>query len=113
MDIRAIKGEEVGNMQAAIEDYTTRVEAELQKIKSYDLSGNDGIYGSAQIATIKTYLEETATQINSIVRHFDEFKEALVEVNAAYESKQESIKTNEVESAPADAGDLINVNRME
>ena len=112
-DTMAIKYEEVPNMRNAIEKYTTEVEDHLNKIKGYEINAGDGVYGEAQIKTVDSYIDETATQINAIVRHFDEFKDALNEVQAAYESKQAAISVSEVQNAPADAGDLIHVNKMD
>lgn len=113
MDTMAIKYDEIPNMQNAIETYTTTVEEHLEKIKGYQITNESGVYGAAQIATIDAYIDNTAIQINAIVRHFDEFKEALNEVQSAYETQQASISVSDVESAPEDAGDLINVNKME
>lgn len=112
MDTMAIKYDEIPNMQAAIESYMTTVEDYLNRIKTYEIQYSDGVYGAQQIATIDGYIDETAAQINSIVRHFDEFKEKLMEVKAAYESQQAAIGVSAVEAAPADQGDLVNVNKM-
>jgi len=113
MDTMAIKYEEIPNMQNAIENYIQTVESELNAIKGYEITGADGVYGGDQIATVNNYVDRTAEEINKIVRHFDEFKENLVNVQQAYESKQASITTSEVDAAPADAGDLVTVNKME
>ena len=113
MDDMAIKYDEIPNMQNAIESYTVAVEGHLNKIRGFEIGKEEGIYGAAQIATIDNYIDETANQINSIVRHFDEFKEKLLEVQAAYEAHQAAIKTADVEAAPEDAGDLVTVNKMD
>ena len=111
-DIMAIKYDEVANMQNAIESYISDVESHIQKIKDFKVEDYDGVYGTNQIETINNYINETGVQINAIVRHFDDFKDALSEVQAAYESQQAAITVSEVEVAPEDAGDLININKM-
>lgn len=113
MDTMAIKYEEIDNMTAAIETYELKVEEYLNKIREYNIAYENGVYGEAQISTIDGYLDETANQINAIVRHFDEFKNKLSQVKDAYEEKQKSISVSAVEAAPEDEGDLVTVNKME
>lgn len=113
-DIKAIKAEKISTMQSAVEEYTTTVEAEIEKIKSYEINTGDGVYGAAQIQKVDGYIEETCKEIGSIVRYFDTFKEALATVGAAYEAQQAAVKVNDVEKhKEADPEDLIKVNRME
>ena len=85
MDTMAIKSGEVPAMQSAIETYIVEVETCLNNIKSYEMGSSEGIYGAAQVATVNNYISETCTQINSIVRYFDEFKAKLTEVGAVVE----------------------------
>jgi hypothetical protein len=114
MDIMAIDGEQVPTMQAAIENYTTDVEKHLNDIRADDITVADGVYGTEQIATVNAYIEETCTQINTIVRYFDDFKEKLVQVKEAYDAKQSSISLGTVEEAKAaDESEMVNVSRME
>ena len=114
MDITAFKYDELDNMKNTIETYTVEVENHLNKIKAYNLEYKDGVYGAEQIGIVKGYLNDTATQINTIVRYFEEFQKALDQVKAAYETKQANIKVDAVETAkPADADDLVSVNPME
>lgn len=113
-DIKALKYEEVPNMQSAIEDYTVNVEEHLNKIKDYEIGSNEGVYGSSQIATVDGYIDDTALQINTIVRYFDDFKAKLEVVQEAYETKQGGIKVEDVEAAKeADEDDMVHVNPME
>lgn len=113
-DIKAIKAEKIPTMQSAVEEYTTNVEAEIEKIRNYEVNTGDGVYGSAQIERVDSYIEETCKEIGSIVRYFDAFKEALTTVGAAYEAQQAAVKVNDVEThKQADPEDLIKVNRME
>ncbi len=113
MDTMAIKYDEIENMTAAIESYELKVEEYLNKIREYNIAYENGVYGEAQISTIDGYLDETANQINAIVRHFDEFKNKLSEVKEAYDAKQKAISVSAVEAAPEDEGDLVTVNKME
>ena len=112
MDTMAIKSGEVPAMQSAIESYIVEVETCLNNIKSYEMGSSEGIYGAAQVATVNNYINETCTQINSIVRYFDEFKEKLTEVAAAYVDQQAAITTGDVAAAKANDSDLVTVNRM-
>lgn len=114
MDTKAIIADEIPNMQAAIETYTTNVEAEINTIKSYEINTGDGVYGAAQIQKVDEYIKKTCEEIGKIVRYFDEFQSALDEVGAAYEAQQANISVSNVqEHREADADDLIKVNRME
>ncbi len=114
MDDMAIDGAQVPAMQAAIESYTTTVEEHLNKIRADDISVADGVYGEAQIATVNAYIEDTCTQINTIVRYFDDFKEKLNQVLQAYVTKQSSVSLGSVEAAKAaDESEMVNVNHME
>ncbi len=113
-DAKAIVADEIPNMRTAVEDYTQSVEAEIQKIKDYEIETGDGIYGATQVQTVNDYIKRTCEEIGAIVRYFDEFQEALDQVGAAYESKQANIKVSEVAThQEADPEDLIKVNRME
>lgn len=112
MDIMAFNSGEIGTMQAAIETYITEVENGLNNIKGFEIGADSGFYGSAQCATVNQYINDTCTQINSIVRYFDEFKEKLNEVAEAYAQQSASITTGDVAAAPSTEGDLVNVNRM-
>ena len=113
MDTKAIKYEQIVPMQNAIETYTVEVETHLNKIKGFAIGATDGVYGAVQAQTVDQYIDQTCEQINKIVRHFDEFKVALNDVQAAYESKQAAVSVGSVAEAAPDAGDLINVNKME
>ena len=59
-DDMAIDGAQVPAMQAAIETYTSGVEEHLAQIKGDDITVEDGVYGSAQIAMVNNYIEETS-----------------------------------------------------
>jgi len=110
----AIDGAQVPAMQAAIETYTTTVEELLNEIRSDDVSVEDGVYGAAQIATVNEYIEATCTEINTIVRYFDDFKDKLNQVLAEYEAKQGAINLGPVEAAAAaDPSEMVTVNHME
>ncbi len=114
MDDMAIDGAQVPTMQAAIETYTTGVEELLNQIRADDISVADGVYGGDQIATVNNYIEETCTQINTIVRYFDDFQEKLNAVLQAYESKQAAVSLGSVETAQAaDPSEMVTVNHMD
>lgn len=112
MDNMAFNSGEIGSMQSAIESYITEVESGLNAIKAFEIGPDSGFYGAAQCATVNTYISDTCTQINSIVRYFDEFKEKLTEVAAAYVDQSAAITTGDVATAPSTEGDLVTINRM-
>lgn len=112
MDTMAINSAEIGSMQSAIETYITEVETCLSNIKAFEIGPDNGFYGTAQCSSINEYITETCVQINSIVRYFDEFKEKLTEVAAAYVDQSSAITTGDVAAAPSTEGDLVTVNRM-
>ena len=113
-DNMAIDAGEIKNMQNAIELYTTNVETHLKEIKGDDITVEDGVYGGAQIAMVNNYIEETCTQINTIVRYFDDFQAKLDEVAKEYEAKQGSVSMGEVATAKeADPSEMVTVNHME
>ena len=109
MDTMAFNKNEIGSMKGAIESYIADVEAGLKNIKSMEIAG---FYGTEQCKTVNGYIDETCTQINAIVRYFDEFKEKLHDVEAAYEAQSAAITTGDVAAAPSTEGDLVTVNRM-
>ena len=112
-DNMAIAGEEVGNMQTAIETYTKGVEELLGKIKGDEITVEDGVYGGDQIKMVNQYIKDTTEQINTIVRYFDDFKEKLTEVKDEYDKKQAATSMGTVENAkPADESEMVTVNRM-
>ncbi len=113
-DDLAIDGAQVPAMQAAIETYTSGVEEHLAQIKGDDITVEDGVYGSAQIAMVNNYIEETCTQINTIVRYFDDSKAKLDAVTAAYEANQGATSMGTVETAAAaDPSEMVTVNHMD
>lgn len=108
----AFNKNEIGSMKGAIESYITEVEAGLKSIKSMEIGPEAGFYGTEQCKTVNAYIDDTCTQINAIVRYFDEFKEKLHDVESAYEAQSAAISTGEVAAAPSTEGDLVTVNRM-
>ena len=85
MDNMAFNSGEIGSMQSAIESYITEVESGLNAIRGFEIGPDSGFYGAAQCSTVNQYISETCTQINSIVRYFDEFKEKLIMFMALHE----------------------------
>ena len=113
MDTRAIKGDKVPDMQNAIEEYTLRVEDGLNAIKGFEITPDSGFYGNEQVKIVDGYIDETCTEINAIVRYFDEFKEALAQVGEAYAAEEGKVNPGEVEAHQEASDDMITVNRMD
>ena len=99
MDTKAINANEIGNMQSAIESYTTDVESKLKKIKDFKVDTDKGVYGNKQIDTVNSYLDETCKQIGSIVRQFDDFKAVLDKIGGAYDTHQAKVSLGTVAQA--------------
>ena len=113
MDTRAIDSSQIGNMETAIENYTEAVETGIKSIRDYEISEENGVYGSAQMARINNYIEETCTEINAIVRYFDKFKEVLSDISTEYSAESGKIDPGTVtEHSTEGVDDIITVNRM-
>lgn len=112
MDIMAIDSAQVPAMDAAVEAYINEVETCITNIRAFEVGPGSGFYGTDQCNTINNYVEETCTQINQIVRYFDDFKAALAEVSAAYIAQSQAVTVDAVKEAATNDGDLITVNRM-
>lgn len=112
MDTMAIDGAQVSDMKSAIESYTLKVEEDLSNIKAYEINAGDGVYGINQVDNINTYIENTCTEINAIVRYFDEFQEALHQVSIEYINQQGKINPGDVSAHKTASDDMITVNRM-
>ena len=113
-DTMAIDAAQVPTMKSAIQTYIEDVNAKMDAIKSYSIGSEEGVYGSEQVQTIDSYIDDTCDKIKSIVTYFDVFEAALDEVAAAYDAKQAgSSVTAAAENKAPDAADLININRMD
>lgn len=108
-DTMAFNEAELGNMGSAIDTYIADVNSHMDKIAAHTVNAEDGFYGAEQANTVDNYIAETCTQIKSIVLFFEEFRDKLTEVQAAYNARQASISTGEVAAAPTNDGDLVNV----
>ena len=99
-------------MQAAVDDYIAKVEAQIRVISDHQVGAHDGIYG-AQAQTVDNYILAICDEMSKIVSFFGRFRDALAEVKDAYVAQSEGYTAASVTAGDAIAdSDLVNINRM-
>ena len=89
-DTMAFNENKLPEMQAAVDDYIAKVEAQIRVISDHQVGAHDGIYG-AQAQTVDNYILAICDEMSKIVSFFGRFRDALAEVKDAYVAQSEGI----------------------
>lgn len=111
-NLMAINLDEAKAMEDAIQTYIDDCNHQIQAIADYTISASDGFYGAVQAKKVDEYIANTCKEIQKIVTYFYDFKEALIQVEVDYATKDGRTTTSDVNPAAEKKEDMITVNKF-